>query len=234
MSTVTAEPRACADLSPEQVNMAVTRAVKEAIGPEPKAIARHLAVQDSAYLARMLHTIQPPKPAPPAATGTPTRPSEGVPPRLVALMAWFVTAAAGSYLLAGWLAAGGLRRRRPAASLVPVTVLSHFGLAVAGLGLWIAFVITGTRVLAWVGVGLIVLIAGLGVGALSAALPEPGPSASPAGPGPAGPDPVARVSLKRIPDPRGRERPWSSSPSMACSRLRQSCWYSWPRSALAD
>jgi hypothetical protein len=122
-----------------------------------------------------------------------------VPLGLAALMAWFVTAAAGSYLLAGWRAAGGLRRRRPAASLVPVTVLSHFGLAVAGLGLWIAFVITGTRVLAWVGVGLIVLIAGLGMGALSAALPEPDRSASPAGPGPAGPDPVARVQPQADP-----------------------------------
>jgi hypothetical protein len=185
--TVTAEPGACAGLSPEQVNAAVTRAVKTAVGPVPKAIARHLAVQDSAYLARMLRTIQPPKSAPPGTT--PTRPSGGVPLGLAAMIAWIVTAAAGSYLLAGWLAAGGLRRRRPAASLVPVTVLSHFGLAVAGLGLWIAFVSTGTRVLAWVGVGLIVLIAGLGMGALSAALPEPGRSASQAGPGSAGPGP---------------------------------------------
>jgi len=189
--TVSAEPGACAGLSPEQVNMAVTRAVKAAVGPAPKAIARHLAVQDSAYLARMLRTIQPPKPATPGAT--PTRPAGGVPLGLAALIAWIVTAAAGSYLLTGWLAAGGLRRRRPAASLVPVTVLSHFGLAVAGLGLWIAFVSTGTRVLAWVGVGLIVLIAGLGMGALSAALPEPGRSASPAGPGSAGPGSAARV-----------------------------------------
>jgi len=197
--TVAAEPGACAGLSPEQVNMAVTRAVKEAVGPEPKAVARHLAVQDSAYLARMLHTIQPPKPAPAAATATPTRSSGGVPLDLATLMAWFVTAAVGSYLLAGWLAAGGLGRRRPAASLVPVTVLSHVGLAVAGLGLWVGFVITGTRVLAWVGVGLIVLIAGLGMGALSAALPEPGQSASPAGSGSAGPDPVARVQPQADP-----------------------------------
>jgi hypothetical protein len=173
--TVTAEPRACAGLSPEQVNMAALRAVKEAVGPEPKVIARHLAVQDSAYLAGMLQTIRPPEPAPPAATSM--RPSGGVPLGLAALMAWFVTAAVGSYLLAGWLSAGGRRRKRPAAGLVPITVLSHFGLAITGLGLWLAFVITGTRVLAWLGVGLIVLIAGLGMGALSAALsePEPGP-----------------------------------------------------------
>jgi manganese efflux pump family protein len=181
--TVTAEPPACVGLSPEQVNMAAARAVKEAVGPEPKAIARHLAVQDSAYLARMLHTIQPSKPAPSVASST--RPSGGLPLGLAALTAWFVTAAVGSYLLADWLATGGRRRRRPAASLVPITVFSHFGLAVTGLGLWIAFVITGTRALAWLGVGLIVLIAGLGMGALSAALSEPVRSARPAGPGPA-------------------------------------------------
>jgi hypothetical protein len=182
---VTAEPRACLGLSPEQVNMAAARAVKEAVGPEPKAIARHLAVQDSDYLAGMLHTIQPSQPAPEPATST--RPSGGLPLALAALMAWFVTAAVGSYLLADWLAAGGRRRRRPAGGLVPITVFSHFGLAVTGLGLWIAFVITGTRVLAWLGVGLVVLIAGLGMGALSAALPEPVRSARPTRPGPPGP-----------------------------------------------
>ena len=95
---------------------------------------------------------------------------------LAALVAWFFTAAAGTRLLAGFLAARGPRgRRKGSAGLVAATVLSHFGLAVAGLGLWIAFVITGTPGLGWLGVGLIVLIAGLGMGALSAALPEPGP-----------------------------------------------------------
>jgi len=196
--TVTAEPQACVGLSQEQVNMAAARAVKEAVELEPKAIARHLAVQDSVYLARMLQTIQPPKPAPPAARPAPpavgpTRGPGGLPLGLAALIAWLVTAAAGSYLLAGWLRAGGLRRRRPAAGLVRVTVFSHFGLAMAGLGLWIAFVITGTRILAWLGVGLMVVIAGLGMGALSAALPEPAQSAQPAPPSPADPGSVAQV-----------------------------------------
>ncbi len=180
--TVTAAPPACAGLSPEQVNAAVARAVKEAVGPEPKAIARHLDSQDSGYLARMLHTIQPQTAAPAAAVPTPpsaaapTRPSSaGAALGLAALVAWFFAAAAGTRLLAGWVAARGPRgRRKGSAGLVPAIILSHFGLAVAGLSLWIAFVITGTPGLAWLGVGLIVLIAGLGMGALSAALPEPG------------------------------------------------------------
>ena len=61
---VTAEPRACAGLSPEQVNLAVARAIREAVGPEPKALARHLADQDSTYLAPILSTIRPAPPAP--------------------------------------------------------------------------------------------------------------------------------------------------------------------------
>jgi len=87
-----------------------------------------------------------------------------------ALAAWLFTAAAGAYLFAGWRAGGGPRRPRRA-GLVPVTVLGHVGLAVAGLGIWVAFVITAAPVLAWLGVGLIVLIAlgesivALGVGA---------------------------------------------------------------------
>jgi manganese efflux pump family protein len=176
--TVTTEPAACAGLSPEQVNLAVTRAIREAVGPAPKALARHLADQDSVYLADLFSTVQPAPPAPPEAarparSARSARSSTGVPLGLAALAAWLCTAAAGAYLIAGWRAGRGSRRPRRA-GLVPVTVLSHFGLAVAGLGIWVAFLITGTAVLAWLGVGLIVLIAGLGMGALSAALPEPG------------------------------------------------------------
>jgi manganese efflux pump family protein len=175
--TVTTEPAACAGLSPGQVNLAVTRAIREAVGPAPKALARHLADQDSVYLADLFSTVQPVPPAP-AAAARPARSSTGVPLGLAALAAWLCTAAAGAYLIAGWRAGRGPRRPRRA-GLVPVTVLSHFGLAVAGLGIWVAFVITGTAVLAWLGVGLIVLIAGLGMGALSAALPEPGRDPAP-------------------------------------------------------
>lgn len=169
--TVTTEPRACDGLSPAQVNLAVARAIREAVGPAPKAVARHLSDQDSSYLAQILRTVPPPAPAPvTAAAARPTRPSAGLPLRVAALAAWLFTAAAGAYLIAGWRAAGHPRR----AGLVPATVLSHFGLAVAGLGIWAAFVITGVPALAWLGVSLIVLIAGLGMGALSAMLPEPG------------------------------------------------------------
>ena len=63
--TLSARPPACAGLSPAQVNLAVARAIKEVTGPWPKAIARHLAYQDRAYLARLVSVIPP---APPAAS----------------------------------------------------------------------------------------------------------------------------------------------------------------------
>jgi hypothetical protein len=186
--TVTAEPRACAGLSHEQINLAVARALREAVGAEPKAAARHLADQYSGYLVHMLATVRPPGPVPPAAVSAPPS-SSGLPLGLAALAVWLVTAAAGAYLLAGWLAADGRRRRRiRPTSVVPAAVLGHFGLALAGLGIWVAFLVTGLAALAWVAVGLVVLIAGLGMGVLGAALPEPARSPEPArNPAPAGP-----------------------------------------------
>ena len=56
--------------------------------------------------------------------------------------------------------------------------------------------VAGSPVLGWLAVGLVVLIAGLGMGALSTALSQPGRDAAP-GPG------------------RGRQ--WPSSLSTACS-----------------
>lgn len=180
-ATVTAEPPACEGLSHEQVNLAVARAIREAVGPAPKPVARHLAEQVSRYLTPMLSTIPPPAPtsvtAPVAIA--PSGSSGGLPLGIAALLAWVFTAAAGGYLIAGWLSGVRRRRRLRPAGLVPLTVFGHFGLAVAGLGIWLAFVVTGAPVLAWFGVGVIVLIAGLGMGALSAALPEPSRGATP-------------------------------------------------------
>lgn len=52
-------------------------------------------------------------------------------------------------------------------------VVGHFGLALGGLVLWIAFVVTGLAALAWIAVVLVVIIASLGMAVLAAALPEP-------------------------------------------------------------
>jgi hypothetical protein len=47
-------------------------------------------------------------------------------------------------------------------------------MALVGLGIWIAFLGTGVTALAWVSVGVLILIAGLGMGVLAADLPDPG------------------------------------------------------------
>jgi hypothetical protein len=169
---VTTVPRACAGLSHEQVNLAVARAIRETAGSRPKAAARRLANTDGAYLGRLVTAVPPAKHVP--LTAGPAPPGTAISAGLAALAAWILTAAAGSYLLAGWLAHGGLRRRAVRADgPPPVIVVSHFVLAVGGLGIWIAFVATSVPALAWMAVGLILLVAGLGMATLVGALPEP-------------------------------------------------------------
>jgi manganese efflux pump family protein len=188
--TVTTVPRACAGLSHAEVNLAVARAVREVAGPRHKAAARRQASREGAYLAHLINTVPPAQPAPLAAA--PARSASDLSLSLAALAAWVVTAAAGVYLLWGWLFRGGLRRRRiRAAGLPPLVILGHAGLAVAGLGIWIAFAASGVPALAWTAVGLTLVIAGLGMATLITGLPEPAQSAT-AGPGaPAGlPEPT--------------------------------------------
>lgn len=197
--TVTNVPPACAGLSPATVNLAVARAVREVVGPRPKAAARRLADREGTRLAYLIRTV-PPAPPGPQAPPPPAAPSSQVPLNVAALVAWLVTAAAGSYLLAGWLWGGGWRRGRRAArdaqgssalgssaqerkaGMPPAIVLGHFGLAVAGLGLWTAFMASDVRALAWTAASLLLPTAGLGMATLVTALPEPATptSASPA------------------------------------------------------
>lgn len=185
--TVTTAPRACAGLSHAEVNLAVARAVREVAGPRHKAAARRQASREGQYLAHLINTVPPGRPA--SLAGPPARSASDLSLSLAALAAWIVTAAAGVYLLAGWLAHGGLRRRHiRAAGLPPLVILGHVALAVAGLGIWIAFTATGVPALAWTGVGLILPIAGLGLATLVTGLPEPAETAAtgPADTGPAG------------------------------------------------
>jgi hypothetical protein len=183
--TVTTVPRACAGLSHAEVNLAVARAVREVAGPGHKAAARRQASREGVYLAHLINTVPPGRPAPLAAA--PVRSASDLSLSLAALAAWIVTAAAGLYLLAGWLAHGGWRRRHiRAAGLPPLVILGHAGLAVAGLGIWIAFAASGVPALAWTAVGLTLLIAGLGIATLVTGLPEPAESAAAGPAGPAG------------------------------------------------
>jgi hypothetical protein len=188
--TVTVMPRACRGLSHAQVNLAAARAVREVVGPRTKAAARRLANRDGAYLGHLVSTVPPSAPA--SLAVAPARPADDLAASLAALAAWILTAAAGSYLLAGWLFRGGLRRPAQADRAVrmpPAIIISHFAVAVAGLGIWIAFVATDVAALAWIAVGLILPAAGLGMATLAAALPEPAPS--PVSPSPVSASPVS-------------------------------------------
>ena len=168
--TVTTMPPACAGLSHEQVNLAVDRAIRTVVGPRHKAAGRRLAHRESAYLAYLV-TVAPPRPARPATA--PAGHRGGLPLGLAALAAWVLTAGAGAWLLAGWIAGGGLRRRYARVSGVPrVVVVGHFGLAVTGLGIWIGFMATGATALAWAAVGVVLSVAGLGMATLVGGLPR--------------------------------------------------------------
>jgi hypothetical protein len=161
--TVTSMPPSCAGLSRTDTNVAVGRAIRENTRGLRKVEARRVANRDSHYLAAL---VKPVAPGRPASAATLTGASQGVEPgRLAALAAWFVTAAAGAYLLAGLRSPA----RRRTSTQIAVT---HGGLAFAGLAIWIIYLITGTAALSWVAVGLTFVIAGLGMATLLAAMPD--------------------------------------------------------------
>jgi hypothetical protein len=174
---VHAVPAACAGLSREQVNGAVASAVREAVGPLPKAAARRLAGQDSKYLAPLITTIPAP-PSAPLSTASAPSPS-GTSLTLSALACWVLTASAGSYLL---VRTRVLRRRpgwwHPRGSLAAI-IAGHVGAAVACVGTLAAFAVTGAHAVGWAAAGLVITAAGFGMATLVTALPEPG-AASPA------------------------------------------------------
>lgn len=157
-------PPACAGLGPQEVNEAVARAVRTVVGPQHKAAARRLAAADSRYLGSL---VRPVGPAPPAsAIAAPGVTSPTVAARLAALTAWLAAVIAGAWLLASRL---GMRGRRGRAAGGPGGIAgSHAGLATAGLGLWIAFTVTGSPLIGWLDVALTWLIAGLGMATLLA------------------------------------------------------------------
>lgn len=170
--TVYLRPPACAGLSQEQVNVAVARAVREVVGPLHKAAARRAAYKDSKYLSRLTRTVRPPPPQSTAAV--PVLRSAGTGLRFGALAAWIITVGVGLYLLLGFV--GGVRGRSgtriefSVRSLrhSPPVLRGHFGVALSGLLVWIAFIASGRGVLAWIAVGMLLPVAGLGMATLLA------------------------------------------------------------------
>lgn len=191
--TVTSLPAACRGLTRAQVNYAVGRAIYAMTATvHGKAQRRALTLKLSPLLAHLVSTVpaqsgQAPVTTP--AAGRASGPSLG----LAALISWLITVGLGTWMMVRWVARGGFRRGgRGDAVLPPSVTFAHFGLAVAGLLAWIAYLATGLAGLAWAACGLLLPVAGLGMvlvlwlpeGSLAAA-PLPAAQAVPAGAGPA-------------------------------------------------
>ena len=105
--------------------------------------------------------------------------------RFVALIAWFVTALGGLYMLAVWLIENDANDRRNPASRLPLPlIVAHMTLAVSGLVVWVTYLLLDRDVLAWTALGILGGIALLGftmfarwipVYRTQGAMPEPVP-----------------------------------------------------------
>lgn len=83
---------------------------------------------------------------------------------LIALITWVVAAVAGLVMLGVWVRRGGVRRSASATTrLAPGLVFGHFLLAVAGLIIWIIYLVADADVLAWVSFVVLLVVAGLGI-----------------------------------------------------------------------
>jgi hypothetical protein len=181
--TVTRKPAACQGLSKAEVNQALATAVLRVAGDAPKALRRKREAGAGAYL---YHLVTAPPPVAAAAAGalravsgsSPRSGSKDLPMGVAALIAWLVTAASGAYVLGSWIARGGTLRRRPGSGGTggtgspPSVIFGHFGLALGGLASWATYLVTGWAALAWVSVGALLPVAGLGMATLAIGLPH--------------------------------------------------------------
>jgi manganese efflux pump family protein len=218
--TVASVPPACTGLTHEQINLAVDRAIRAEVGPHRKAVARRLTHKEAAYLSYLVTVVPPRAPAPPAAS--PATRSSRLPLDLAALVAWEVTLAAGTWLVVNWIADGGLRRRYAQVAGVPrAVIVGHFTLALIGLGIWIDFMVTGVRALAWAAVAVVLLVAGLGMATLAGGLPQQRqPSDGPREPQPAPTDLPRHGSARTGSARTGSASTGSASTGLQPARMR--------------
>ena len=128
--------------------------------------------------------------------------------RAATLISWLVTASLGAFMLRTWLARGGLgRERAKTGGLPPQLIFGHAATALTGLLVWVAFVASGARPLAWAAVALLMVAVGLGLCTVTLWTPYPArkpgerrePGAADAAPGAAEATPAA-ADAPRPPD----------------------------------
>lgn len=85
-----------------------------------------------------------------------------------ALIVWVITALGGFGLLAIWLQRGGIQQAdQPGRRIRPPLIFTHLVLAASGLVVWIIYLASGTRALAWVAFAVLLVVASLGFGMLA-------------------------------------------------------------------
>jgi hypothetical protein len=83
---------------------------------------------------------------------------------IAALITWIITAGFGFFMLIRWATRGGVRKVDGAATHLPAyRVFTHFGLAAAGLIVWIIYLFTDSTLLAWIAVVDLAIVALLGL-----------------------------------------------------------------------
>lgn len=185
--TVTSLPSACQGLSRAEINQAAADAILRVAGSGPKPVWKRRAARVAPFLSYLITGPTPAgRPLPVSAPGqTSSTPASGplggknLALDIAALGAWLVTAASGAYVLGSWISGGGtLRQRAAATGSPPAVIFGHFGLALAGLVIWIAYLIAGWAALAWTAVGVLLPVAGLGMATVSIGLPGRAPAAA--------------------------------------------------------
>lgn len=170
--TVTAVPAACHGLSQLELNVALDRALQAAAaGVRGKARQRQLIARDSVYLSGLIKAV--PAPSQPAAAPPSSRAPSRAALSLAALVAWLITAGLGVSMMARWITRTRRHGTAPGRGRAPALNLTHFGLAVTGLLIWISYLATAVTGLAWADCGLLLVVASLGM-ALVFRAPEPG------------------------------------------------------------
>jgi hypothetical protein len=85
-----------------------------------------------------------------------------------ALITWVITALGGFGLLAIWLQRGGIKQAgEPGRRIRPPLIFTHFGLAAAGLVVWIIYLAADKKGLAWAAFILLLAVASMGFGMLA-------------------------------------------------------------------
>jgi hypothetical protein len=94
--------------------------------------------------------------------------------RFATLISWLLTVSLGAFMLGSWLVRGGPHRERAqAGGLPPQLIAGHAGLALFGLALWVAYLASGARALAWTAVGALMVTVGLGLCTVTLWTPYP-------------------------------------------------------------